>query len=336
MDLEKLKLILAEEPAYRLKQAWQAIFKDLISDWNENTTLSLALREKLDIECPLKINAKVFDSGNTSSAKALITLADNVKIETVMLHHANGRNTVCVSSQAGCQMGCQFCATGQMGYVRNLTASEIIEQVLFWERYLKGKQGGRGVNNVVFMGMGEPFMNYDNVLSAINLINSATGFNIGARHISVSTAGLIDGINKFSSEKLAVNLAISLHAPNDNLRSRLMPINNQYPLKKLLSAVNKYVKKKSRQVMFEYLMIDGVNDSDDCARELVDLLGEEHLYMVNLIGYNSTGKFRPSSSQVISRFKNILMRAGINATQRYSFGQDINAACGQLAGSKKI
>ncbi|MBU0597220.1 23S rRNA (adenine(2503)-C(2))-methyltransferase RlmN [Patescibacteria group bacterium] len=332
MDLEKLKFILEDEPAYRLNQARHAIFKDIISDWSENTTLSLALREKLNIECPLNIDAEVFDSSSSKSTKALITLEDGVKIETVLLHHVSGRNTVCVSSQVGCQMGCQFCATGQMGYVRNLTVSEIIEQVLFWERRLKDKNDSVGVNNVVFMGMGEPFMNYDNVLSAINIINSAVGFNIGVRHISVSTAGLIDGINKLSSEKLSINLAISLHATNDRLRSQLMPINNEYPIKKLMSAVDKYVQKKSRRVMFEYMMIEGVNDSREDAMELADLLAGEPLYMVNLIRYNSTGRYRPSSREVIAEFKNILMQRGINVTQRYSFGKDIKAACGQLAG----
>jgi 23S rRNA (adenine2503-C2)-methyltransferase len=330
MNLEKLKEVLKNEPKFRHKQAWKAIFEDLITDWDDNTTLPKKLRENLNNECTLEIDAEVFGSKKSDSVKALITLEDNNKIETVLLKHDGGRNTVCVSSQVGCSLACKFCATGKQGFKRNLTVSEIILQVLFFARYTKTH-----ISNVVFMGMGEPFLNYDNVMKAIDILNDKDSFNIGARHISVSTSGIVDGIRKFTKEEKQINLAISLHAPTDKLRSEIMPVNRKYSLEKLMDAVEYYVDKKSRQVMFEYLMIDGVNDSEKHARELAKLL-DHKLYMINLIRYNPTGgAFKPSSPNAIRKFKNILLREGRKVTQRQSFGQDINAACGQLAGKKK-
>ncbi len=183
------------------------------------------------------------------------------------------------------------------------------------------------------MGMGEPFLNYDNVMSAINIINDKNSFNIGARHISVSTAGIVESINKMANEKIQINLAVSLHASNDKLRSKLMPIARKYSLDKLMTAVENYIEKKNRQVMFEYLMIDGVNDYEVHARELAQIM-KHPLYVVNLIRYNPTGKFKPATATSIRKFKNILLREGIKVTERHEFGQDINAACGQLAGKK--
>jgi len=329
MNLERIKEVLDNEPTYRFKQAWKAIFVDLIDDWDDNTTLPAGLRKELAEECPLDIEVEIFGSQKSESIKALLTLEDNSKIETVLLKHEDGRNTVCVSTQVGCPMGCKFCATGKLGFTRNLNVSEILAQVLFFSRYLK-PLGGK-VSNVVFMGMGEPFLNYDNVISAIKFLNDKDAFNIGARHISVSTVGLIEGIKKFANEKEQINLAISLHAPNDKLRSELMPVNKTNPLPELLEAVEKYVNKKGRQVMFEYLLIDGVNDSEKQAGELANLM-QHSLYVVNLIRYNPTGGYNPSTSTAIRKFKNILLRAGVKVTERHSFGQDIHAACGQLAG----
>jgi len=330
MNIKNIKITLADQPKFRLKQVYKAIFGDLISDWNENTTLPLALREVLNAECPLEIKSEISGSKKSETLKALITLEDGAKIETVLMKHKDGRATVCVSSQVGCPMGCRFCATGKMGYKRNLEAGEIVEQILFWQRYLRAGGDKNRVTNVVFMGMGEPFMNYDNVMEAIKLINDKDVFNIGARHISISTCGLVNEINKFAKEKMQINLAISLHAPNDELRSELMPINKKYPLKKLMSVLENYAHNRSRQIMFEYLMIDGVNDSEYNAKELAKLMNHP-LYVVNLIRYNPTGRYQPSSADAIRRFKNILLRAGVKVTQRYGFGADINAACGQLA-----
>ena len=335
MDLDKLEIIIAGEPTYRLKQARQAVFKDLISDWSENTNLPLALRTRLNDECPLTINAEVFDSGVSRSAKALITLVDGIKIETVLLQHSNGRNTVCVSSQVGCPLGCEFCATGKMGFKRNLTTDEIIEQVLFFSRYLK--KSGKRVTNVTFMGMGEPFLNYDNIMKAARTLNNKEKFHIGARNISVSTAGIVKGIEKFLKEGLQVNLAISLHAPNNELRSKLMPINKRYPLEKVMEAVNNYIKKTNRQVMFEYLLIKDINDTIYCATELARIM-KNPLYYVNLILYNPTGhnNFKPSTTDRVKKFKDILSKKKIIFSQRFRFGEDIKAACGQFAGENNF
>ena len=335
MNLENLKTTLNNQPKFRFKQAYKAIFVDLIGDWNDNTTLPLALRETLNNECSLEINAEIFGSKKSETVKALITLEDDQKIETVLMKHEDGRATVCVSSQVGCPMGCNFCATGKMGFSRNLTVSEIVEQVLFWQRFLNNNEKDpKHVTNVVYMGMGEPFLNYDNVMDSIKMINDKEIFNIGARHISVSTCGLVDEINKFAKEKMQINLAISLHASNNKLRSEIMPINDRFPLEKLMEAVEAYVYNRSRQVMFEYLMIDGVNDSEYHARELSGLM-RNPLYVVNLIRYNQTGKYNPSTPTAIKKFRNILLRAGIKVTQRPTFGTDIDAACGQLATKKQ-
>ncbi|MFA6255387.1 MAG: 23S rRNA (adenine(2503)-C(2))-methyltransferase RlmN [Patescibacteria group bacterium] len=328
MNLENLETILASEPKYRIKQIDQAIFVNLIDDWSKISNLPLALREKLAVGCDLKISGQNFIAKDENTQKALITLSDGLKIETVLLGHRDGRSTICVSSQVGCPLGCLFCATGQMGFKRNLKAWEIIEQVLFFARLLKKEN--KKITNVVFMGMGEPFLNYDEVLKAIRMINNPAYFNIGSRKISISTCGIIEGIKKLAGENLQVNLAISLHAPNDKLRSQLMPINKNYPLKELLPVIDDYVKKTSRQVMFEYLMIKDVNDSLAQAKELAALL-KNKLYLVNLITYNPTGKFKPTSGSVIQAFKKELEKNGVKVTQRYNFGQDIAAACGQLA-----
>jgi len=332
MNLEKLENALAAEPKFRLKQAKQAVFVDLVTDWQEATNLSLPLREKLNQDCPLEIKAEVLKSSDKNSFKALVQLDDGLKIETVLLKHADRRQTVCVSSQVGCPLGCLFCATGKMGFKKNLTSDEIVEQVLLWDRQLK-KQNQR-VANVVFMGMGEPFLNYDNVLAAIKILNDKDGLNIGARHISISTIGVAEGLEKISNEELQLNLAISLHAPTDKLRSEIIPYNRVNQIENLFNGINNYLAKTGRRLMIEYLMIDGFNDSREQALELADLLKniDPPLFFVNLIAYNPTDEFRPSNSRAIFEFKKILRDQKIDVTERYRFGQDISAACGQLAG----
>ncbi|OGY42305.1 MAG: 23S rRNA (adenine(2503)-C(2))-methyltransferase [Candidatus Buchananbacteria bacterium RBG_13_36_9] len=335
MELEKLNKILKSEPTYRLKQVYAAIFQDLIDDWQKASNLPLALRGKLNQEFPLEIKAKIFETKAKESQKALLTLSDNAKIETVLLKHEDGRNTVCVSSQVGCPLGCLFCATGKMGFERNLNSWEIISQVLFFARQLK--KTGERVSNLVFMGMGEPFLNYDNVLAAIKILNDKDGLNIGARHISISTVGITEGIKKLASEPLQINLAISLHAPNNELRSEIIPYNEQYPIKSILKIVDFYLKKTNRQVMFEYLMIKDYNDSEEQAEELVEILKllPKSLYVINLIAYNPTQGFKSSPAEKIKKFKEILSKNKIKVTERYRFGRDIKAACGQLAGRDK-
>jgi len=329
MNLEKLYKILEGQPKYRVQQAKDVIFKKLASNWFQASNLSKDLKDKLNKDCPLEIDGQIFASRDTKTVKALITLVDGLQIETVMLAHKDGRYTVCVSTQVGCPLACTFCATGKLGLKRNLEVEEILEQVLFFSRILKEED--KRVSNVVFMGMGEPLLNYNKTLKAISYLNQDLG--IGARHISISTSGIIDGINKLANEAIQINLAISLHAPNNQLRSKLMPINNKFSLKDLLKAVDKYINKTSRRVMFEYLMIKGINDSPAQAKELASLM-KKPLYIVNLIAYNPTEVFKASDKKTIENFRTILEQEGIAVTQRYSFGQDIDAACGQLANKK--
>lgn len=257
-------------------------------------------------------------------------------------------------------MNCSFCATGKSGFKRNLTAEEIVDQVLFFARLLNKKQ--ERVTNVVYMGMGEPMNNYDNVMASIRSLNDKDGMNLGARHISVSTCGIVPGIKKFAKEELQVNLAISLHAADDKTRSRLMPVNAAYPIAKLMKAVAEYAAATKRKVMFEYILISGVNDSDEHARSLAALIGKNKLYHVNLIKYHETPAplevrttkdksagvnddllltgsakagaspvFRAPARERLDRFFDILKKSGVSCTFRVSFGEDIAGACGQLA-----
>lgn len=335
MNLDKLSEVFKTEPKFRFQQANQAVWRDLISSWTEASNFPKALREKLAAECPLEIKAELEISSNRrSSLKALIILEDGESIETVLIRHKDKRNTVCVSSQVGCPLACEFCATGQFGFRRNLEAREIIEQIVFWARHLKSEGKGEKVDNVVFMGMGEPFLNYPEFIKAVKFLNNPETLNIGSRRLSVSTAGIVEGIKKLAGEKLQLNLAISLHASNDDLRRDLMPIAAKYSLYEIFKAVDNYINKTGRRVMFEYLMIKNINDSDQAALELAKLM-KKPLYFLNLIPYNPTGRFQPSNQERIEKFKHILEQNGVAVTVRTSFGSDIKAACGQLRGKKK-
>jgi len=327
MDWKKISSLLLDQPSFRLRQIKKAVYLDLVESWDKVTTLPKDLRDKLNSEYPLAISGKVIENGD--SVKAVNELVDGCKIESVLMRHRDARNTVCVSCAVGCPLHCTFCATGKAGFRRNLSSAEIISQVLFWGRYLK-KLGER-VDNVVFMGMGEPFLNYDKVLKAIRDLNDKEGMNIGMRHFSISTVGIVERIKDFTREGLEVNLAISLHAADDELRLRLMPIDLKYPLKKIIAAVDDYVKKTRRRVMFEYVMIDGVNDSSEDAEKLAALV-RRPLCFVNLISYNPTGDFESSPRERIKKFREILEKNKITVTERYRFGRGIAAACGQLAG----
>ncbi len=365
MNFDKIDKILSGEPKFRSKQVKQLIWRDLIESWDEATTLPIELRKKLTEECPLEIKAEVFPDKDGRSVKALISLEDGLNVETVLMRHKKdavlrvprgaplaGRNTVCVSSQIGCPLGCIFCATGKMGFKRNLTAGEITEQVLWWARWLDhglraletdnadnvihptptlplAGEGKNRVNNVVFMGMGEPFLNYNSVSEAIKILNDDNLLGIGARHISVSTAGIVEGMEKMVEDMPQINLAISLHAPSDKLRQELMPIAKKYPLAQLMAGAADYVERTNRKLMFEYIMIKGVNDSPGQARELIKLM-DNRLYFVNLIVYNKTGELIPSPAGQVKNFKDLLMKAGVQTLERYRFGQEIKGACGQL------
>lgn len=333
MNFEELKQLLKDHPAYRLKQVYSLIFHNLIESWQEATILPKDLKKNLGEKFSLNIEAKILEEKNTK--KAAIKLPDNETVETVLLRHSNDRNTVCVSSQVGCPLGCKFCATGKMKFIRNLSYSEILTQIIFFARLLKKEK--EKITNIVFMGMGEPFLNYDEVMKSISFINDKNYFNIGARKISISTVGITEGIKKLSRENLQLNLAISLHAPNDKLRSEIIPINNKYSIRKILEATSNYIEKTNRRVMIEYLLIDKVNDSPELAEELANILNKQldKLFFVNLIKYNPTGDLMPSQKNDISKFKNILEKNNIQVVERFRFGTNINAACGQLASQIK-
>ena len=267
---------------------------------------------------------------DTDVKKFLFRLLDGQKIEAVLMYHDYGLS-LCVSSQVGCNMGCRFCESGRLKKVRNLETYEMVEQVLLISDYVKNR-----IDSVVVMGIGEPFDNYDNVINFLSIINDDKLMAIGARHITVSTCGLVPKIKEYADFPLQVNLAISLHAPNDEIRKQIMPIANAYSIKKIIEAVNYYSKKTNRRVAMEYILLDQVNDSVKCANELADLLNGVNAY-VNLIPYNETShiEYKASSEKQIKLFFDTLKQRGVDVTTRKRFGSKISAACGQLR-SKEI
>ncbi|GBR77522.1 23S rRNA (adenine(2503)-C(2))-methyltransferase [Candidatus Termititenax dinenymphae] len=271
----------------------------------------------------LRLVRRLIDEDGT--LKYLFDLPDGSKIETVLLDD-EGRRTLCVSTQVGCKMGCAFCATGKMKFKRNLSAGEIVDQVIQVEKLEKGK-----IQNLVYMGMGEPLDNYVNVLKSIRILNDKAGKNIGARHITISTCGIVPGIEKLAEEGLQIRLAVSLHAATDSLRSKLMPINQKYPVKELIRALKAYQKKTGRRLTFEYIMLAGINDSREHARGLLKLLNGLSSH-INLIEYNphARAEFKPSTRKTIKEFWWITTDRGFETAIRYKRGQSIKAACGQL------
>lgn len=334
MDIKALKSLLAErgEPAYRLAQAKRAFFVELGSDWSSVTTYSKELRQACEEAIPWNVlkEVRTIVSPKGDTIKTLFECPDGQKIEAVLMRHEDGRNTVCASSQVGCAMACAFCATGTMGLKRNLTIPEIVEQVIYFSRWLKPK--GEYVTNLVMMGMGEPFHNYDNVIAALKQLNDKDGLGLGARNMSISTCGIVPGILKLADEPLQVNLAISIHAGSDEVRDKFMPVNKAYPLAKLMDAIHVYMAKTNRKVMFEYLLLKGINDRKSDADALARLLAKDHrLSHVNVIKYHPTEAFDATSREYRVAFVEWLKERGISATHRVTFGEDIDAACGQLA-----
>lgn len=317
-------------PRYRLSQIYRAAAVELVDDFASMTVLPAALRVKL--KAALALSSVTLRREQTSqdgqTTKFLFALADGKEVEAVLMRHRGGRVTACISSQAGCALKCDFCATGQGGFFRNMSALEIFDQTVFLAR--RARTENLTVTNLVFMGMGEPFLNYDAVMDAVALLNHGQGFNLGARHITISTAGVVPGIERFAAEGVQVNLAISLHAPDDDMRTKIMPINKKWPIPKLMSAVRSYVAATNRKVFYEYLMLAGVNDRPEDARQLADLLGGP-LHHVNLIPYNATdAPYRRSTPAAMRRFQSMLRERGVPATIRHTMGDDIAAACGQL------
>lgn len=316
---------------YRVLQIWKGVYQNL---WNEPlrfSNLPGSIRQKLTEKysfCNL-IPINHISSQDGMTTKILFQLTDEKRIETVLMRYKK-RNTLCISTQAGCVMGCEFCATGQMGFFRNLSSGEIIEQVLYFARTLADTN--QKLTNIVVMGMGEPFHNYDATMTAIDRLNDEKGFNFGARRFTISTVGIVPAIRKFATENRQVNLAVSLHAADDNLRSSLLPINKRYPLAELLEACRFYVSTTRRRISFEWALIDGINDS---VNQAILLANKIHglLCHVNLIMLNPTQAYKasPASKKTAEIFKATLEDNGIPCSIRSRRGIEIKAGCGQLA-----
>jgi 23S rRNA (adenine2503-C2)-methyltransferase len=349
--LSQLRAWLEErgEAPFRAKQIYNWLYRHLVTSFAEMSNLPGTLRARLEEEAcigPLVVRSELH-SKDDRTRKILLALADGKLIESVlMLYPPLGENsaraTVCVSTQAGCAYGCTFCATGQMGFERHLSAGEIVAQVLYFARELRaapwqaaGLPGSAPIDhitNIVLMGMGEPLHNYTNVMQALRILNSPDGFNLGARHMTVSTVGLAPAIRKLSQEPLQINLAISLHAPTDELRGQTMPVNRKYPIAEVLAAVQDYIAATRRQVTFEYVLLSGVNDTPEYAHKLGELLAPlKQFAHVNCIPVNATSaSYRAPAPDAIRAFRDILFAHNVSNSVRAERGDDIAAACGQL------
>ena len=353
LDFEEITNLLNEwnEPAYRAKQIWQGLYQHLYNSPEQFTNLPKSLREKLAEHItfsPFKV--KLYqDSSDGFTRKTLFELPDKNLIEAVLMRYgdpadnpqitasptgrgAKNRRTLCISTQAGCAMGCVFCATGQMGFKRHLSSGEIVAQVMFYARMLK--EENQAVTNIVLMGMGEPFHNYDNSMAAIDRLNDPEGYNFGARRFTISTVGLVPMIRRFADEKRQVNLAISLHAADDESRVSMLPINKKYKIEEVLDACRYYVNQTGRRITFEWALIHGVNDTPEIAKKLASRL-KGLLCHVNAIPLNPTAGYHGKATDRgrAAVFKAALEQAGIRCTIRMRRGIDIQAGCGQLAGS---
>lgn len=327
LTLEEIEneLLSIGQKKFRAKQIFKWIHSAARS-FEEMTDLSLELRQTLASKYDLCVyNIIDRQVSKDGSVKYLFKLPDGNTIESVVMKYKYG-NSICVSTQVGCKMGCNFCASSKVNFIRSLTPGEIVEQVLCATHDLNEK-----ISNVVYMGIGEPFDNYDNVIKSIKLLNHPYGLNIGGRHISISTCGIVPKILEFSKENIQSTLSISLHAPNDEIRSGMMPISKKYSMEELISACKEYISKTNRRITFEYAMVNGVNDTIECAKELSQLLNGM-LCHVNLIPINKieNGVYTKSNLESIQQFRKILNERGITVTVRRELGSDIQAACGQL------
>ena len=315
---------------FHADQLFSWLYEKRISSILEITNIKKELLEQVSLQYSFSKLKLIQVEKDVDVCKYLFELDDLEHIEAVLMKHDYG-NSVCVSSQVGCNMRCKFCESGRRKKVRNLEAWEMVTQLLMIEEDL-----GMRISHVVVMGIGEPFDNYNNLLKFLTIINDPKGLAIGARHITVSTCGIVPKILEFSEFPLQINLAISLHAPDDELRNQIMPINKVYPLKELISALEIYLKKTNRRLTFEYVMLSGINDSILCAKKLVALIGHLNCY-VNLIPYNETNnlEFKRSSTVQIMKFYDILKKNRLNVTIRREFGGKISAACGQLRSKKE-
>ncbi|MDT2847710.1 23S rRNA (adenine(2503)-C(2))-methyltransferase RlmN [Vagococcus carniphilus] len=322
------------EKKFRTSQIWDWLYIKRVREFSEMKNLPKSLLEKLSNEFiinPLK--EMVVQESNDGTVKYLFELEDKHMIETVLMRQKYGLS-VCVTTQIGCNIGCSFCASGLLKKQRNLTAGEIVAQIMQVQHYFDERNEEERVSHIVVMGIGEPFDNYDNVMNFLHIMNDPKGLAIGARHMTVSTSGLVPKIKKFATNGMQVNLAISLHAPNNDVRTSMMVINKAYPLEKLMDAVDFYIEETNRRVTFEYIMLSHVNDRPEHAQQLADLLKDKKkLTYVNLIPYNPVSEhdnYQRSSKEDILAFYDILKKNNINCVVRQEFGTDIDAACGQL------
>ena len=337
-SLENLAKEMVElgQKSFRATQIYGWLYQKRVKDIDSMSDISLSfreiLKEKYNMNTPNIIRQQVSYDG---TVKLLLEFEDKMSVETVLMRYDYG-NAVCVSSQVGCNMGCKFCASGLIKKQRDLSASEMVLQVMKIQEYLDQEGKGERVSHVVIMGSGEPFDNYDNVMEFIKIINEQKGLAIGARHITVSTSGIPDKIIKYSKEGIQVNLAISLHASNNETRNKIMPVNKAFPLEVLFEAIREYETNSKRRVTIEYILLKGLNDSLKNASELATLLKGTFAY-VNLIPYNevSENEFRRSDKESVRAFYEELKRIGVNVTIRKEFGSDIDAACGQLRAKKE-
>src|SRR4051812_23010197 len=328
MDLELLDRTLAAagEPAFRARQAWRWTAGGA-AGYEDMTDLPALLRARLEAEVPYSTLTLAHEAhSRDGTVKALFHTHDGRPVEAVLMRYRDGRRSICVSSQSGCPLTCTFCATGAMKFGRNLSASEILDQVLHFRRI-------EPVDHLVFMGMGEPLMNVDAVLGAARLLPDA---GVTHRRTTVSTIGWLPGLERFAACDMPLRLALSLHAPDDELRTRIMPVNERYPIDDVLAACRAHFARANRTVFIEYVMLDGVNDAPSQARALATLLGAGRTFKVNLIPYNPTGMYEGSSREAIAAFKAILEEHGVRATVRLTRGRDIDAACGQLAAKAAV
>ncbi|MDM8530534.1 23S rRNA (adenine(2503)-C(2))-methyltransferase RlmN [Anaerolineales bacterium HSG25] len=328
----EIEQFLAEwgQPTYRAKQIETWLYQNYADSASVMTNLPKSLRQKLAQNYLFEVVTPhvVVDSTDGFTRKSLFKLTDGREIEAVLMRYEK-RQTLCISTQIGCAMGCPFCATGQMGFMRNLTAGEIVAQVLHYARQLS--QEKRHVTNIVFMGMGEPLANYAQTWQAIRRLNDSSGFNLGARHMTVSTVGLVPAIRRMSKEPEQIGLAVSLHAPTDELRDTLIPINKRYPIAMLMDALRDYIATTKRRITFEYALMDNLNDSDEQADQLADLV-KDMLCHINLIPLNPTpdSPWSGSPDERVYKFRDRLQTAGVPTTVRVRRGIDIAAGCGQL------
>jgi len=341
MQIGLIKKFLEENkvPPYRLGQVMKAVYADSVDSFSDITTISKDLRQKMSAEVPLlSFEAEeILASDTGESFKAGLRLAGGDYIETVLLKQKDSWS-VCISSQVGCAMGCRFCATGALGFKRNLTSEEITDQVLFWKQYMKKNNFENNLKSIVFMGMGEPMNNYKEVKRAIEILTDENTFNFGMRHISVSTSGLPSGIKQLAKDFPQINLAISLIVADNAKRSELMRVNERFDLGEIKKALDAYFKTTNRKVFLEYIMFKDYNDSEADADNLADFVKSNlrpDLLHVNLISYNTTSaNFLPSDKAAVEKFKEYLGKKRISATIRKSLGEEIKAACGQLAARK--